>query len=237
VKGGAARLSRLGVVIALGACVVVGCTTIPDPSGLEPSGLDAGPVDGESDASVPAERRCRKNIALWNYGNEALLYEPARQVILAASDAIVEKRDGGTEDFIYATWVAGNLARVEEGRTVDLGADLSTCAHCFVAFSGCAKLDRTGTCERTYVAVGGRFRAVRMTTAPGSFWFDVADVELARIVERDGVVVKAIDREDCVYVPRVTLIGNVSSVPKPSPCNGVVDITCGIIDTASDRRP
>ncbi len=125
-----------------------------------------------------------------------------------------------------------------EGKTVpivkDLRADLNSCGYCTYVVTNC---DAAGTsCATSYAPVTGNVRIVRLGRRPGDVvWFDIGDLEVARVELRDerGLV---LEPRDCLFADGLTLESQLAPWTLDR-CEGIDAPACDIARTAGSRFP
>lgn len=202
------------------AVSVAGCTSIPAP--IDPPPLDAASPAraAQPDASAPA---CRPHLEQWWVNVEAPLRDSDKAQLLTLPLV-------GPDDLsvLYAVMLVGDRSPWATGHKRRVDDNFATCTTCVFAFVGCKDIRAKGLCEREYIAVEGWIRAPRLPPSDGAFWVDLGNVRFARMVRQDGVV-KQLDREDCIEVPRIAYSGTIKVTNVEPTCSGLSEITCALL--------
>lgn len=234
------RLPRSAVLLLVtgisGAGVVVACTAIPEPAERAERAGDAAPADAGPDAgdanSEVSLTGCRGGgwrslrgpgiLILGNAGGAA---------VLVGTGAFIE---GDAGPILYEVIVSGRGDQLAGKPPVDLGspknASLASCQYCARAFGRCVQVTNDSiSCE-----VAGQARTVTAPTKDGgTYWIDVGNVVLVKVLRRDGFEVLETDPTDCIALDRLTLQGEVVQIERP--CSPAYDTYCRIADTAAQR--
>ncbi len=227
----------LGPALA-GAAVVLACTSIPEPASRPPDAASADGGDEAGDAARDsAVTGCRGGGWRSLRGFGVLITGNAGGTQLLAGTGVFTEGDAGP--IVYQVIVTGRGDQIAGKTPVDLAsaanASLATCQYCAVAQGQCVQITQDAiSCESQYQAVAGRARTVTAATEDGgTYWIDVGDVALVRVIRREGFEAAETDPTDCIALDRLTLQGQVVQVERP--CPAAYDNLCQIADTASQR--
>jgi len=152
--------------------------------------------------------------------------------VLAGTGAFIE---GDAGPILYEVIVTGRGDQLAGKAPVDLGRSLTTCQYCARAFGQCVQVTTDSiSCESQYQAVAGQARTVIAATQDGgTYWIDVGNVVLVKVLRRDGFEVLETDPTDCIALDRLTLQGEVVQIERP--CSPAYETYCRIADTAAQR--
>ena len=156
--------------------------------------------------------------------------------VLAGSGVFTE---GDAGPIVYQVIVTGRGDEIAGKPPVDLAsaanASLAICRYCALARGQCVQVTQDAiSCESQYQAVAGHARTVTAATQDGgTYWIDVGDVVLVRVIRREGFEIAETDPTDCIALDRLTLQGQVVQVERP--CPAAYDNFCQIADTVSQR--
>lgn len=226
------------LMASLGAAAVgLACTSIPEPAGRVLDG--APPSDASlaaSDAGADASR-CRGGGWRSLIGPGVLLATDTAGVEVLAGSGVYTEGDAGP--VIYNIIATGRADQLAGKPPVDLATpknkDLATCQYCGLVLGGCVQVTKDAiSCETQYQAVSGQARTVLATTQDGgAYSLEVANVELVKVLRRDGFKIEETDPTDCIFLDRLTLQGTVIQIERP--CSPAYDLYCQIADTAAQR--
>ena len=217
------------------ATVLCACTEIPGPA---PE--DVVPSQGGGDVGRPVLEPYAGPCADKGYiiaRNTTVLYVPGAAAGSAVNFwpgvSMVASDTGYWRMETYAVGFPDELRSRERNLGTGANADLSSCVHCLVAYRGCDEM--ANNCqEGPFFPRAGLAVAAQVASAPGgSFWFELARVELVPgTIDESLHVTPAATDEGCAFFEGIIVGGRAAT---GGDCS--LGYNCELAADAGNRHP